>query len=340
MLALHRLLALAACLILTTPLIATTATAATASAPNALALASSNSATASVSASAAAVTVVSITTANGAAFSLADTFDYSPLTLAPVSEATVASSSSLSHHRLGASSSSRSNSPPSHFLSLKAARATVARRSKQFRAPFGPVAPSIALLEDSTDPGSTDDSDAGSGSGSGSGSSDGSPGSGGTHSPTDAGAGDSDTEIDPTVPLNTYTNGPCVPTGMIFDIDPEQERVFYCRSLLTYPLLGSLSLDDMKTKDEAALAAYLSDAAVWTSRQTSCSSQVFGQSMCSDCLARRRNYHCALQFEYCAASNEPLPGLPSGTDPDLDPPIEVARFVTLKQRYLYMALLN
>jgi len=100
---------------------------------------------------------------------------------------------------------------------------------------------------------------------------------------------------------------PCTAVDALYEVDPESECVFYCRTLLSYPLLGNMTLADAKARDEAALAAYLADVAVWKVNRTSCSSQVYGISMCNDCLARRRVYRCTEQFPLCVASSDLLP---------------------------------
>jgi len=87
----------------------------------------------------------------------------------------------------------------------------------------------------------------------------------------------------------------------------EREQAPYCGSLLDYPIDESLK-DNLEALDDEAAQLYLADKnAYLTFPRIKCVSQTPGASMCANCLATRRQYHCATKFPFCRDDNPTRP---------------------------------
>jgi hypothetical protein len=74
-------------------------------------------------------------------------------------------------------------------------------------------------------------------------------------------------------------------------------EIWYCRGLVTYAVADDFNAT---VADTAAFTAYQADLALWRNDTgVECSNQVPGSTLCSNCLAVRRAYHCASQFPRC-----------------------------------------
>ena len=81
------------------------------------------------------------------------------------------------------------------------------------------------------------------------------------------------------------------------------DEVEYCADLITYPIQQGMNASEA---DAMARSLYNIDRMVWESEsKVSCIEQVYNETteqletMCNDCLAIRRRWHCASNFPRC-----------------------------------------
>mmetsp|Transcript_50389 Transcript_50389/g.98766 ORF Transcript_50389/g.98766 Transcript_50389/m.98766 type:complete len:166 (+) Transcript_50389:66-563(+) len=96
-----------------------------------------------------------------------------------------------------------------------------------------------------------------------------------------------------------------------------EKNLTYCLGLITYDLDSSL-MANLTQLDDAALKAYQEDLQIWTkNRDVDCSAQVWKSTMCNNCLAIRRRWHCINAFKKCLPNN-PQVGVCKGLCEDVN----------------------
>lgn len=83
----------------------------------------------------------------------------------------------------------------------------------------------------------------------------------------------------------------------------DEDLLDYCLDLVTYNISYSINVTN---SDDAARQLYLDDLSIWLNQSLipACEDQEYGETMCNDCLAIRRRYHCATQFPRCTPSED------------------------------------
>jgi hypothetical protein len=77
-------------------------------------------------------------------------------------------------------------------------------------------------------------------------------------------------------------------------VDPTE--LDYCAGLVAYAVPKYVNVG---IADALALDSYQDDMKVWERKRATCEEQILGKSMCNECLAIKRAWHCANNFPKC-----------------------------------------
>lgn len=99
--------------------------------------------------------------------------------------------------------------------------------------------------------------------------------------------------------------------------DVDEEELDYCYGLVTYQVIDNATIINTTVADDTARSLYEADLAIWLNATVTCEDQEYGVTMCNDCLAIRRRYHCANAFPKCTADS-PAKGLCKGLCEDVN----------------------